>query len=275
MGTLITSPRPGIGGARGLIVRLVCTVGAILLYGLINLLLNPVATIVSGQLAGKQFENSDMSYAVASVGMRLFGHAGLPFVLLLIVLVAIWWRPLRGLVRTLALIGGIVAATHPAAAYYDKTDYTEAYTILPNESAFWIPDVGANKDNQAQIESEAYLNANKVALKRFIVPHVKLPGSGGFYDFYVPAGRLIIVDRTPFSREWVDAAERGTSSRREGFPCQSQEGLNITVGVSIGTSVAETNAAKYLYRFGVTAPQGDRGDPKTIFTSVYYSRKLG
>jgi len=258
-----------------LIVRLVCTVGAILLYGLINLLLNPVATIVSGQLAGKQFENSDMSYAVASVGMRLFGHAGLPFVLLLIVLVAIWWRPLRGLVRTLALIGGIVAATHPAAAYYDKTDYTEAYTILPNESAFWIPDVGANKDNQAQIESEAYLNANKVALKRFIVPHVKLPGSGGFYDFYVPAGRLIIVDRTPFSREWVDAAERGTSSRREGFPCQSQEGLNITVGVSIGTSVAETNAAKYLYRFGVTAPQGDRGDPKTIFTSVYYSRKLG
>jgi hypothetical protein len=257
-----------------LIVRLVCTVGAILLYGLINLLLNPVATIVSGQLAGKQFENSDMSYAVASVGMRLFGHAGLPFVLLLIVLVAIWWRPLRGLVRTLALIGGIVAATHPAAAYYDKTDYTEAYTILPNESAFWIPDVGANKDNQAQIESEAYLNANKVALKRFIVPHVKLPGSGGFYDFYVPAGRLIIVDRTPFSREWVDAAERGTSSRREGFPCQSQEGLNITVGVSIGTSVAETNAAKYLYRFGVTAPQGDRGDPKTIFTSVYYSRKL-
>ncbi len=36
----------------------------------------------------------------------------------------------------------------------------------------------------------------------------------------------------------------------------------------------EANAAKYLYHFGVTPPQGDRSDPKVIFTSVYYSRKL-
>jgi hypothetical protein len=257
-----------------MMIRVACSVAAVLLYGLIDVLLNPAATLVTAQMAGKQFDNSDMSYAVSSVGMRVFGHLGVPFVVLLGLLLAIWWRPLRGLIGALALAGGVLAATHPAAAYYDKADYTEAYTILPNESAFWIPDIGANKDNQAQIESEAYLNANKVALKRFIVPHTKLPGSGGFFDFYVPAGRLIIVDRTPFSREWVDATERGTSTRHEGFPCQSQEGLNITVGVSIGTSVAEANAAKYLYRFGVMAPAGDRGDPRTIFTSVYYSRKL-
>ena len=55
-------------------------------------------------------------------------------------------------------------------------------------------------------------------MKRFIVPHVKLQGSGGFYDFYVPAGRLIIVDRTTYSREWVDATDRGTSKKKEGFP---------------------------------------------------------
>jgi hypothetical protein len=39
----------------------------------------------------------------------------------------------------------------PAEAYYDKTDYTEAYFILPNESAFYIPDVGANRDGQAKL----------------------------------------------------------------------------------------------------------------------------
>jgi hypothetical protein len=113
-----------------------------------------------------------------------------------------------------------------------------------------------------------------VALKRFIVPHVHLSGSGGFFDFYVPAGRLIIVDRTPFSREWVDAAERGTSQQKQGFPCQTAEGLNVTAGVSIGASVLEPNAAKYLYRFGVLPVGGDRGDPNVIFASVYYSRKL-
>jgi hypothetical protein len=166
---------------------------------------------------------------------------------------------------------GISAA--PAYAYYDKTDYAEAYTILPNESAFWVPDVGDNKDSQGQFDSESYLAANKLAVKRFIVPHTKLQGSGSFFDFYVPAGRLIIVDRTPFSREWV-AGNRGTSARDESFPCQSKEGLDISVGVSIGASVLETNAAKYLYRFGVLAPAGDRGDPHVIFTSVFYSRKL-
>ncbi|HEV2549919.1 MAG TPA: SPFH domain-containing protein [Stellaceae bacterium] len=161
-----------------------------------------------------------------------------------------------------------------AHAYYDKNDFTEAYTILPNESAFWIPDAGANKENQAQLESEAYLNANKVALKRFVVPHTKLQGSGSFFDFYVPAGRLIIVDRTPFSREWVDAQDRGTSPRKEGFPCQSKEGLNMTVGVALGASVSEQNAAKYLYRFGVVPPKGNRNDPQIIFASVFLSRSV-
>ena len=163
---------------------------------------------------------------------------------------------------------------HPAAAYYDKTDYAEAYTILPNETGFWIPDAGPNKDSQAQFDSEAYFNANRVALKRFIVPHVHLQGSGSFFDFYVPAGRLIIVDRTPFTREWVDAPNRGTSTRKEGFPCQTREGLNVTVGVSVGASVLEVNAAKYLYRFGVLPVAGDRTDPRIIFTSVYHSREL-
>jgi hypothetical protein len=259
-----------------LVVRVVATVVAVLLYGWINFLAYPAATLLTGQTAGQQFADSDASYFGSMIGMRIFSHLGIPFVLLLIVVVLIWIGPLRRFLTGVAALGflSVLSGAPPAQAYYDKTDYTEAYTILPNESAFWIPDVGANKDNQAQLESEAYLNANKVALKRFIVPHVHLQGSGGFFDFYVPAGRLIIVDRTPFSREWVDSSERGTSHRKEGFPCQTSEGLNVTVGISIGASVLEPNAAKYLYRFGVLPVGGDRADPKVIFASVYYSRKL-
>ncbi len=261
-------------GAYGIAARIIASAVVIVAYSGLNFILTPVGTVMTGQTAGRQFDNSDASYVASVAGMRVFGHLGIPLLVLLALLLWIWWRPLRSLLpgMTVALIALI--GIQPAAAYYDKTDFTEAYTILPNESGFWIPDAGANKDSQAQLESEAYLNANKVALKRFIVPHTKLSGSGSFYDFYVPAGRLIIVDRTPFSREWVDAADRGTSRRKEGFPCQSREGLNISVGVSIGTSVTEANAARYLYRFGVVSPQGDRSDPRIIFTSVYYSRKL-
>jgi hypothetical protein len=261
---------------RCVLWRVIGTIGSVLIYGWINFLLNPVGTVLTGDIAGRQFDNSNASYVGSVIGMSVFGHLGIPFVFLLGAVAAIWWGPARRALLSVALIGVALAGLYPqpATAYYDKTDYAEAYTILPNETGFWIPDVGATKDNQAQFDSEAYFNANRVALKRFIVPHMHLQGSGSFFDFYVPAGRLIIVDRTPFSREWVDAETRGTSARKEGFPCQTKEGLNVTVGVSIGASVLEASAAKYLYRFGVLPAAGERSDPKTIFTSVYYSRKL-
>jgi hypothetical protein len=276
MSNLISANQPGPAGPRAILLRVLISVAAFLLYGWANLILSPVSTIMAANSAGQQLNNSDAAYGASVIGMRFFAHLGISSLVLLAILALIWWPVLRrGRSRTVIL--GLALASllgGPAHAYYDKTDLTEAYTILPNETGFWIPDAGANKDNQAQFESEAYLNSNKIALKRFIVPHAKLSGSGSFFDFYVPAGRLIIVDRTPFSREWVDSEQRGTSRKKEGFPCQSKEGLNILVGVSIGASVTEANAAKYLYRFGVLSPQGDRGDPRVIFTSVYYSRRL-
>jgi hypothetical protein len=64
-----------------------------------------------------------------------------------------------------------------AYAYYDQANYTEAYFILPNESAFFIPDVGANKETQGGFGSEAYLQENKIPAKRFEIPHQKLSGT--------------------------------------------------------------------------------------------------
>lgn len=145
---------------------------------------------------------------------------------------------------------------------------------MPNESAFYIPDVGANKTGQVQFGSEAYLEERKVASKRFIIPHVKLTGTGYWQDKFVPAGRLIVVDRTPYNREWVASGMRGTSTRNESFPCQSTEGLNVTAEVSIAASVMEKDAAKFLYYFGVNAPKGDRSKPEVIFSSVFYGRSL-
>jgi hypothetical protein len=248
----------------------------------------PQATLITGNVAGRQFENSDSAYLTAVYTMSIFNTVNVLLTLALLgVLALIWFKPVRDLIKQIttqvavlfATTGALLAGTTDSKAFFDKTDKTEAYTILPNQSAFWIPDVGANLANQAQMDSEALYNANRVQLKRFVVPHQKLQGSAGNsmfsgWDYYVPAGRLIIVDRTPYSREWVDARDRGTSDRKEGFPCQSKEGLNIGIGVSIGLSVAEANAAKYLHRFGVIAPKGDPTSGDVIFISVYYSRSV-
>jgi hypothetical protein len=228
--------------------------------------------------------------------MNFFSAIGtIATVLFIGVLACIWFKPAKDAFKrvssTLALLLAVGAAlligTTDGRAFFEKVDRTEIYPILPNQSAFWIPETGAVKDKQVQVDSEAFLNDNKVQLNRFQIPHQKLAGSAGNsvfsgWDYFVPAGRLIIVDRTPFSREWVDAQERGTSVKKEGFPCQSKEGLNVTVGVALGASVSQANAAKYLFRFGVLPPKGDvRGaadsvenDGKIIFTSVYYSRSV-
>ena len=228
------------------------SVFAILVYATVNLLLNPAATVLSGEVAVRQFDNSTLSYTQSAYGIRAFGALGIPALVLLVVLAAIWWKYLKlgwgRLFAAVAIMGCLLLAGTDAHAYYDKNDYTEAYFILPNESAFFIPDVGANRDSQAKFGSMEYLEANKVAAKRFIIPHARFAGSGSLWsDYYVPTGRLIVVDRTPYNREWVASGERGTSSRNKSFPCQTQEGLNVTAEVAIAASVTEENAARFLY----------------------------
>ncbi|MBB6251224.1 hypothetical protein [Nitrospirillum iridis] len=270
----------------GVAWRVAATLVVTLTAGAVGALVSPSATRAGAAAAGRQFQASDggaVSFATAATLWSL------PNILIMgvaaVLLFLIWRRPLAVLVRhlaTLSAVAGLMVASLPneARAYYNNSDRTEAYTILPNESAFWIPDIGDNKDGQVQYDSEAYLTSHKVALKRFIIPHHKLANSGGYigWDAYVPDGRLIIVDRSPYSREWVSSAQRGTSSRDEGIHCQSKEGLDVTVGVSVAASVSETNAARFLYHFGVQQ-QGykgiDRTDPNVIFTSVFYGRSLG
>ena len=259
--------------------RLITTVAVVIGFGLFAGLYQPTETIALGDAAGRQFDNSAASAVVAQgIFAYLSGLRALVTLAVLAVLVAIWLAPIRrwlsGAVVVVVAALGLNLIGGEAKAYYDKTDFAEIYLVLPNESAFWIPDTGANATTQANLDSEAFLDANKIATKRFQIPHAVLPGSGWFAGYYVPTGRLIVVDRTPYNREWTKSSGRGTSAKDESFPCQSSEGINVTVEIGIASSVAERDAAKFLYYFGVKPPPGDRKDPAVIFTSVYQGRSL-
>ena len=259
--------------------RVVLSVVVIVGFTALQFALNLQSTLVTARAAGAQFASSDAAYTASMTRLAVWQGLAPPTIMLVLALLAIWWPVLRGLVRRVLPLAMAAALLAPAAAhaYFDTTDRAEAYTVLPNESAFWIPDAGDRKADQTRLDSEAFLEANRISVARFIIPHVKFQNSGGWagFDAYVPSGRLIIVDRSPYTREWVDHADRGTSARKEGFPCQSREGLNVTAGVTIGTSVADgPQASRFLYRFGVKRPAGERSDRATIFTSVYFSRSL-
>ncbi|MHB8483888.1 MAG: hypothetical protein ACYDBV_14345 [Nitrospiria bacterium] len=244
----------------------------------------PVSTLVLGNVAGNQFQPSDGAYLQTQAIFTGFHSVDfLFFIVPLVILLFIWFGPLKKLWLSLSAIALAIfiltGTTNHSYAFYDKTDMTEVYSILPNESAFWVPSQGDNLDNQQQLDTEAYYEKRKISTKFFAIPHQKLSGSAGYsmfsgYDFYVPTGRLILVDRTPQSREWAKPG-RGTSKTDESFPCQSNEGLDITVEVSISASVDEQSASKFLYNFGVIAPKTtDQSNPQVIFQSVYYGRSL-
>lgn len=271
-----------------MLFRIIGSIGAMMAYSFFNMLYAPIAMLGSGQASVHQLERSDNAYLHATYGMA--GYSGgfiIMTAVLFVVLAFIWYAPIKKLIHWLTetstlpviLMLGIAAGMYhstPAMAYYDQKDFTEAYSILPNETAIMVPVVGDNASSQGQMDSEAYLKSKQVAAKMVTIPHSKLSGTGSFYDFYVPSAKLFIVDRTTFSHEWVKKGRGSAASVDESFPCQSSEGLDIGVGVSIGATVAEGNAAKYLYNFGVTplAANVDRTQAAVIFQSVYYSRKV-
>ena len=264
-----------------MINRLVLTVVAFVAWRLAAFFLGVEANLSTGRAATGQFENSDLAYGLISLNFGMFRGINVIFSIALVAaLVWIWWRPMMN--RTKRITAGAVLMMivgTSAQAFYATTDVTEVYYVLPNQSAFFIPDVGANRDNQAQFGSVDYLNQNKVAAKRFVIPHSKLSGTGGTAvfsgpDFYVPTGRLIIVDRTPFFKEWVDASDRGTSRRKEGFLFETKDSINIGTGVTISAYVAETEAATFLYWFGTRPVDGDITKPDVQFQSVIRGMSL-
>lgn len=268
-------------------VRIPVTLLLLVLWNWIEGFTQLVSPLVSGPAAVRQFDNSDVSYLVSNLGMR-FTHITNTVVdiVFIAVLILLWVAPIRRLLKDTgggptmaAIILGTLLSSYafypsPALAYYQKSDYTEIQMVLPNQSAFLIPEVGANKDSQGQFGSVDYLQANKVAMKRVQIPHTTLPNSGVWANYVVPSARLILVDRTPYYREWSDRSDKGTSNKAEGFSCESKDSIDITTAVAISAFVTEEDAAKFLYWFGTKPPQGNLQDPEVIFSSVLYGRSL-
>lgn len=134
--------------------RLVLSVITLTGYQGLKLLLVPVSAIESASIAAKQMENSNSAYVTSTIGMGLISPYGVPlFLLMLGILATIWWAPIRRFIGLGTAVAALIFGLHPdtAYAYYDKSDYTEAYTILHNETAFWVPDVGAKIVSQAVV----------------------------------------------------------------------------------------------------------------------------
>ena len=130
---------------------------------------------------------------------------------------------------------------------YDKP---ELVTIEASQTAFLIPLVGDTTD-QASFQSEELLAQAMVATKEVQIPHRWLQtGRMESSGKWIPAAKLIVVERTPETREWSTDKDVGTSSKNQAIYAESSESIGFSVGMNCSAQIyTENDAVKFLYSY--------------------------
>lgn len=155
-------------------------------------------------------------------------------------------KHLRKLLLAL-LCFGIMMSLTGCVRPYDKPEFV---LIEPQQTAFLIPLTGDTKD-QASFESEELLSLAKVPTKEIQIPH-RWVQTGRFSSSgeWRPSAKLVVVDRTPETREWSSAKDTGTSSVNQAIYAESKESIGFSVGMNCSAQIyTEDDAIKFLYSY--------------------------
>ena len=142
------------------------------------------------------------------------------------------------LIMTLTMFTGCVKP-------YNKPEFV---TIEPHQTAFLIPLIG-DTTNQASFESEEMLMQAKVSTKEIEIPHRwvktgRMYWSGEWRDTMT----VIIVDRSPVTREWSSTKDVGTSTVNQAIYAESSESIGFSAGMNCSSQIySEEDAVKFLY----------------------------
>ena len=132
-------------------------------------------------------------------------------------------------------------------------DKPELVTVEASQTAFLIPLVG-NTTEQASFGSEDLLAQAKVPTKEVQIPHrwVKTGRTILFLEQgeWRPSAKLIVVERTPETREWNSNKDGGTSAKNQAIYAESKESIGFSVGMNISAQIyTEDDAVKFLYSY--------------------------
>jgi len=152
--------------------------------------------------------------------------------------------------KKISLIAMTLIMMFSMTACIKPYDTPEFITIEASQTAFLIPLVG-NTADQASFESEELLAEAKVAAKEIQIPHrwvqtARFSWVGEWRD----AAKLIVVERTPVTREWNSGKDAGTSTKNQAIYAESKESIGFSVGMNISAQIyTEDDAVKFLYSY--------------------------
>lgn len=80
-----------------MIKRIITTILTFVLWGVVQVWLSTQATVMAGEVAGKQFENSNAVTVTTQTQLAVISNFHLPVILLVIIIAIIWQKPIRKL----------------------------------------------------------------------------------------------------------------------------------------------------------------------------------
>jgi len=201
------------------------------------------STLVANKLALDTVNGGNAEFiAQYSYGHLLSLNVWAVMVTALIALV-MWSRSVNKVAGAAMLLAGFSFLSLPSCKPYQKPIYKE---IKSNETAFVIPLEG-DTASQVKFDSKAALEKHKVGTKRIEIPTRwsqtgRGPGSGE----WIQTVNIIIVDRSPITRNWV-AGDRGTSEEDQAIWVESSDSVGFSMGFNCTAFIKEEDTAQFLY----------------------------
>ena len=133
---------------------------------------------------------------------------------------------------------------------YESPQYVEIDT---SDAGFLIP-LESDAGQQARYESVDYLRQRKVLAKRVrIVRRWSQEGRFSWMGRWIPAERLVKVNRSPVTREWTSQGSLDPSGQRHpqhddrAIWIESADSVGFTMGFTCTAFIPEEEAARFLY----------------------------
>jgi hypothetical protein len=229
--------------------RIIISIALVAIFILTTKLFGLFYSPITGVATAAQLNDSLPSYALAKF-IRDGNVERIAFWTLILALLCVWASPMvrfaRGLRKELACVAFAMLMLSSCTPY--KT--LDVVEVKSNETAWAIPLDAMSKDGQVKFNSVDFLNQKKVASKRIMVDKVSRSTGRMWYDLeWIPATRVITVDRSLVTRQWTDG-DPGTSKDDEGIGVVTRDSVKLRVGLTITASIDEDDASTYLYYHG-------------------------
>jgi len=131
-----------------------------------------------------------------------------------------------------------------------KPPMLEKFKEVKNNETAFVLSLEGDMSNQGKMKSLEQLQKAKVAVKRINIPlRYQKTGRWWYQAKLIPTVMIITVDRTPMTREWIAAEDKGSNRKDDAIWIESSDSVTFSTGFTVTAMIEEENSALFLYKY--------------------------